>query len=146
MAKKKPVKPVKKLAEPLRPTNRLEKHYTIRARPEEVYQALTDERMIVEWSGEPALMDISPGGEFSLWNNTVQGINRLVTHTRIEQDWKEEEWKYPSNVVITLAAQPDGSTQVVLIHEGIPSLNFKAIDAGWDEYYLGAIKDYLEGR
>jgi activator of HSP90 ATPase len=91
-------------------------------------------------------MDISPGGEFSLWNNTVQGINRVVTPTRIEQDWKEEEWKYPSNVVITLAAQPDGSTQVVLIHEGIPSLNFKAIDAGWDEYYLGAIKDYLEGR
>lgn len=146
VAKKKSAKPVKRLAEPLRPTNRLEKRYHIRAAMHDVFRALTDERLVVEWSGDAALMDATPGGEFSLWGGSIHGVNRVVTPTRIEQDWKEEEWKYPSNVVFTLSPHPEGGTLLELVHEGIPSLNFKAIDAGWDADYLGPLQALVEGR
>jgi len=144
VAKKKSSKPVKRLAEPLRPTNRLERRVHIRAAPETVYRALTDERLIIEWSGDDALMDTSPGGKFTLWGGQIIGINRLISPTRIEQDWKEEEWKYPSNVVFTLEPHPEGGTLLTLVHEGIPSLRFREIEAGWDAYYLAPLKSLAQ--
>ncbi|WP_203532523.1 SRPBCC family protein [Draconibacterium halophilum] len=45
----------------------LKRYYTLNAAPKDVYNALTNEKMLEIWTGEPAVMPLEPNTEFSLW-------------------------------------------------------------------------------
>jgi activator of HSP90 ATPase len=120
------------------------KIYTINVPLDEVYEALVEPEIIREWSGAEAEMDIKPNGTFSLWGGSIHGVNLYITKNQIIQDWKEDIWEDYSRVTFNLTDGDRGSTKVELIHELIPTRGFKSIVKGWDEYYMGPLKELLE--
>jgi len=119
------------------------KNYEFKASREEVFKALTDPVLITEWSGADAIMDASQGGRFSLWGGTIIGVNTKITVEQILQDWKESKWDTHSKVTFNLNATGK-STELELVHENIPDSSLQSITAGWDQYYLGPLKIFLE--
>ena len=49
----------------------------------------------------------------------------------------------PSNLTISLKSQGD-KTLVDLLHKNVPDDEAREIDDGWNRYYFGEIKRYLE--
>ena len=122
---------------------RLVKQYEIEATRDKVFEALTEAIAIAQWSGDEAVMENEEGGSFSLWGGSIHGVNQKISSSGITQLWKEKNWDHYSKVIFNLKEQ-NGYTILELVHEDIPEHSFVSIDEGWDRYYLGAIKSYLE--
>lgn len=112
----------------------------------EVWDAFVNPNKIEEWGGGPAQMHETQDKDFSLWGGDIFGKNIIVKRfERIEQEWYGGEWKEPSIVKIIFTENLDG-VEVKLIHENIPDDEYEDIHEGWDEYYLGAIKELVERK
>lgn len=138
---------IERLEEPLRfriPSGEkrtLRQVYHIKASPSDVWKMLIDPRKIQVWSGTPAVMKAAVGTEFSLWNGEIHGRNlEVLPERKLVQEWQEQDWREPSQVTFLLKKKEQGITTVELVHEGIPRERLQDIAKGWDEYYLGAIK------
>jgi len=118
------------------------KYYIIDAVPMDVYNALTNEATIQLWSGDPAIMPMEPGGEFSLWEGSISGKNlEFVPGKKIVQEWYFGEQEEKSIVTIILHAAKSG-TSAELRHTNIPDEEFDNITEGWDQNYFGSIIDF----
>ncbi len=123
----------------------LKQTYEIKAPAADVWRALVDPKEIEAWGGGPAVMDASEGTEFSLWGGSIHGKNiEVVPEKKLVQDWYNEDWKEPSVATFRLSDE-SGFTSLELIHENVPDDEAKEIDDGWISFYIGPIKDYLEG-
>ena len=123
---------------------KIEKHYYINASAEKTWKALTEKQEIEKWGGGPAEMDENIGTNFYLWGGDIHGTNiEIIQNVKLVQDWFGGNWEKPSRVVFTL--KPTGTkTQLSLLHTEVPENEVSNFDSGWDDYYLGAIKKYLE--
>jgi uncharacterized protein YndB with AHSA1/START domain len=122
------------------------KHYLVPAPPEDVYKALTLPITIQLWSGEQAIMSTEPGSSFSLWNESITGINLAFEENKmIQQEWDFGEQEQASIVTIKLHPHRKG-TDVELVHTYIPEEAFDDITSGWDEAYFGSIIDFYTGE
>lgn len=121
----------------------VKKVYRIKADAASVFAALTDAKHIREWSGDTVKMGKKAGTLFSLWGGSIHGKNIEISPERIIQDWKEEAWEEFSRVTFHIRTKGK-QTELELIHEGIPEKSVKSIDSGWDDYYLGPLRDYVE--
>ncbi len=122
----------------------INKKYFINAPVRKVWDALVNPKLIKEWSGSNAEMSDQEGEGFKLWNGDIFGKNiQIVKHEKLVQEWSEKEWKTPSHLTFTLHPKNNG-TQLVLVHENVPDSEFKSINNGWDEYYLGPLKNLVE--
>jgi activator of HSP90 ATPase len=122
----------------------LKKYYNFAADPVDVYNALTNKKMIEIWSGEPAEMSEEPGSEFSLWDGSITGINlEFEKDKRIVQQWNFEGQDEPSIVTIKVHTHKRG-TSVELLHTNIPDEAFENMAEGWDEDYFGALGQLFE--
>lgn len=116
----------------------------IKAEPADVFAALTNPFTIELWSGYAAEMSQEPGSEFSMWDGDITGhIIELVPNEKVVQAWNFGEQEQLSIVTIKIFADRNNS-QVDLLHTNIPADAFNEIVEGWNEYYLGAIKNFLE--
>ena len=124
----------------------LKKSYFIGAPPEDVWRALTDPAVIDAWGGGPAEMSAEPGTPFSLWGGDIHGtVTAAEAPVRLVQDWwGGPDWKTPSVVTFELESEGDG-TVLTLTHTGVPEDVSGDFDAGWDDYYLGPLRDLLVG-
>ncbi len=123
---------------------KIQQTYHIRAPISKVWLALVDQKVIDAWGGGPAKMDARVGAKFALWGGDIHGTNtRAVREKMLVQDWYGGDWPEPSRVKFTLQSEEHG-TKVILVHDGIPDDEVDAIRAGWRDYYLGPMKEYLE--
>lgn len=124
----------------------IRQRYTILAPQEKVWDALVNPETIKRWGGGPVMMSDKAGFEFSLWGGDVYGKNLEVEiGKRLVQEWYGGEWEYPS--IVTFSLSNDGHcTEVILEHRDVPENEIKDINEGWRDYYLGPIKDMLEGK
>lgn len=122
----------------------LRKTIHIKASMEEVFNALTNPLTIELWSGYPAEMESKPGTAFSMYDGDITGtLVSIDPPSMIEQQWDFGEQPEPSIVMIKLFA--DGKkTRIELEHNNIPDEAFDNISTGWKDYFLGALKFYLE--
>lgn len=119
--------------------------YNMKATPAQVFDALTDPKVIQKWSGAPTNMDDQVGTEFTLFGGQIQGKNlEVVPNQKLVQEWASKEWQTTSKVTFTLNDN-NGETTVELHHEGVPEAAVEQISAGWKEYYLGQIQKMFEG-
>ncbi|HPF51991.1 MAG TPA: SRPBCC domain-containing protein [Draconibacterium sp.] len=120
----------------------LKRYYTLHAEPGDVYNALTNQKMIEIWTGENAVMTAEPNSEFSLWDGSISGVNlEFEPGKKIVQQWFfGEEEKEASIVTIKLHSDKKG-TSVELLHTNIPDEAFENISDGWDEDYFGALRE-----
>jgi activator of HSP90 ATPase len=120
--------------------------YAMRAKPSEVFAALTDPQVIQKWSGAPAQMDAKVGTKFALFGGQIHGTNlESVANQKLVQDWTAGDWPKPSTVTFTLVATPEG-TNVELQHAGVPDDAQAHISEGWDTNYLGKMRTMFADR
>jgi activator of HSP90 ATPase len=113
--------------------------FSINAPPSDIYSALTNPVTIELWSGYPAVMSTVPGSEFSLWDGDITGRNiEFVPDRRVVQEWYFGDQADES--VVTISIQPNRDSSIVTVeHTNIPDGDYKDIEEGWREFYIGAI-------
>lgn len=118
------------------------KYYIISAQPEEVYLALTNELTLTLWTGAKASMNAVPGGEFSLWEDSIVGkIISLDENKQIVQQWYFGDQEEDSIVTFKLHPHKKG-TSLELIHTNIPEEDYENITEGWNDDYFGSLIDF----
>ena len=111
---------------------------------EEVFNAISNPLTIELWTGYEARMETAPGSEFSMYDGDITGYIREVNPPSLMvQVWDFGDQEEESVVRIELFDEA-GKTRLELSHTNIPDEAFNNIETGWKNYYLGALKSYLE--
>jgi len=119
----------------------IKRYYTLNAEPRDVYNALTNKKMVEIWTGETAEMEPIEGSEFSLWDGSITGKNiEFEENKKIVQQWYFGDEQEKSIVTLKIHPQKKG-TSVELLHSNIPDDAFENISEGWDEDYFNALKE-----
>lgn len=118
-----------------------------KAAPAKVYELLADSRKHTEVTGKKAVISRKIGGPFSAAGNDVTGVNvDLVPARRIVQAWRHR--RFPEGIfsmaAVTLTPTPDGGTELVLTHRGVPKDLIPETEKTWREQYWARIRAYLE--
>ena len=116
------------------------------AAPKAVYDLLADSKKRSEVTGRKATISRSIGGEFSTDNGRVTGVNvDLVPGKRLVQAWRRND--FPDGVysmaAITLAPTPNGGTELVLTHRGVPKKLIPETEDYWRQIYWAKMKERL---
>ena len=120
--------------------------YHIKASIEEVWKALTDTKYIDGWGGGPAKMSDKVGFQFSLWGGDIYGKNiEVIANKKLVQEWFGGKWDGPSIATFVLSSKNDQTT-IEFTHIDVPESEYKDIEQGWKDYYLGPLKEYLEKK
>jgi activator of HSP90 ATPase len=116
-----------------------------RADPKTIYEAYLDSRAHAAFSGEPASLSRSEGGEFSCWGGQIVGRQiELRPNSRIVQAWRVSAWPEGTYSLVKIELRPSGSgTHLVLDHTGIPQGASASIAAGWPMRYWDRMKKHL---
>jgi len=119
----------------------IKRYYEIKAEPKDIYNALTNQKMLEIWTGETTVMQVEPNTEFSLWGGSITGINlEFEENKKIVQQWFFGDDSENSIVTIKLHPNKKG-TSVELLHTNIPDDAYENISEGWDEDYFGALNE-----
>ena len=122
-----------------------------KADPATIYDLLADSRKHSAFTGRQAIISRKIGGTFSLSDrdgeSDVTGINvDLVPARRIVQAWRHR--RFPEGIfsmaAVTLTPTPDGGTELVLVHRGVPKDLIPETEQAWRDQYWSRLKDYLD--
>ena len=118
-----------------------------KAAPETVYHLLADSRKHTAVTGKKAVISRKIGGKFSAAASPVTGINvDLVPARRIVQAWRHRS--FPEGIfsmaAVNLTETPDGGTELVLTHRGVPKHLIPETEQAWRDQYWTRIKAYLD--
>lgn len=127
----------------------IKKEYFISVPPRIVWEALTDPKQIEGWGAGPdVVMKMEEGGEFSLWGGDIKGKNlEFDEEQRLVQEWHSAGYDYPTEVTISLEAgeqEGEDGTMMTIIQADVREADMEEFDRGWDEYYVGPLKEYCE--
>lgn len=121
----------------------IRKSFEIEASLEEVFEAMTSQDIIEQWSGSIAEFDPKPNGKFSMWDDEIVGRNIEISKDRIVQDWKSVDWEKYSQVTYTFNEE-DGITTIHVLHEKVPKTNFTSVSEGWENQFYKPLRELLE--
>jgi len=119
-------------------------YISIEAEPEDVYACLTNPFTIELWSDMPAKMEAKEGTEFEVFEGDIAGkILELEPGRKVVQQWYFGDQEEPS--IVTFKIHPDkAKVSLELRHTNIPDEAYEEIKEGWEKYFLGRIKEFLE--
>ncbi len=119
-------------------------YISIEAEPEDVYACLTNPFTIELWSDMPAKMEAKEGTEFEMFEGDIAGkILELEPGRKVVQQWYFGDQEEPS--IVTFKIHPDkAKVSLELRHTNIPDEAYEEIKEGWEKYFLGRIKEFLE--
>ena len=117
-----------------------------KADPATIYELLANSRKHSAITGRRAVISTKVGGPFSLGEDDVTGINvDLVPGRRIVQAWRHRS--FPEGIfsmaAVTLKGTPDGGTELVLTHRGVPKDLIPETEQNWRDQYWQRMKAYL---
>jgi len=118
-----------------------------KADPATVYDLLADSEKHSAITGRRAIISTKIGGAFSIDESEVTGINvDLVPGQRIVQAWRHR--RFPEGIfsmaALTLRPTPDGGTELVLVHRGVPKELIPETEQAWRDRYWRRMKSYLD--
>ena len=98
------------------------KYFKITASPPDVYNALTNKTMIEIWTGEDAVMEDTPNTEFSLWEDSICGMNlEFEKDFKIVQEWYFGEEEDDKKSIVTIKLHPEKfGTSMEVVQTNIP--------------------------
>jgi uncharacterized protein YndB with AHSA1/START domain len=129
----------------------VEKSVYIEAPVERVWAALTDSQAIASWMGAGSVADLElqVGRPYAVFGGETTGrFARINPPHQLDYTWRQAEWKrqWADSIVHWELAPVGTGTQVRLVHEGFPNRPERdGHDKGWDDYWLGPMKAWLEG-
>ncbi len=122
------------------------KYFKITAEPADVYNALTNKVMIEIWTGEDAVMETTAGTEFSMWEESICGINlEFEQDKKIVQEWFFGEEDEDKKSIVTIKLHPDkGGTSMEVHQTNIPDEAYRNISEGWEEDYFNGLNELFK--
>ena len=122
------------------------KYFKITAAPADVYNALTNKNMIEIWTGEDAVMEAIPGTEFSLWEESICGMNmEFEKDFKIVQEWYFGEEDEDKKSIVTIKLHPEKrGTSMEVSQTNIPDEAYRNIVDGWEEDYFNGLNELFE--
>ncbi|MDA3911155.1 MAG: SRPBCC domain-containing protein [Bacteroidales bacterium] len=116
----------------------------MKAELEDIWMAFTSASSMELWTGYYAEFKPEPGCEFSLWEGDITGkVLEVIPQEKLVEQWYFEGENVESVATLKFFHEKNKVT-VELSHTNIPDEAFENITEGWVEYYLGAIKTFVE--
>jgi uncharacterized protein YndB with AHSA1/START domain len=125
----------------------IEQTVFIKAKPEEVYDALLDPKKHSKFTGSPATTNARVGAEFKAWDGYISGKNlELVKDKKIVQEWETTEWPkgYPRSRLEINLSPKKGGTELKMVHSKVPAEQVEEYTGGWPESYWTPLAEYFE--
>ncbi len=98
-------------------------------------------------TGSPVSISSKEGSRFRAFNGMIFGkVLYVVPKRLIVQSWRGNHWKRedPDSIVV-LTFLPEGSSgRIDLVHVNVADHDYEGVKEGWDKYYWGPWRDYLE--
>lgn len=122
------------------------KYFKITADPSDVYNALTNKEMLEIWTGEDAVMEPVANTEFSLWDESICGMNlEFEKDRKIVQEWYFGEEDDDKKSIVTIKLHPDKKgTMMEVVQTNIPEEAYQNISEGWEEDYYRGLNELFE--
>jgi activator of HSP90 ATPase len=122
-------------------------HYELEFKPspQQLYQAVLDQKQFTAFSGLPATIDPTPGGAFSMFGGLIVGRTiELVANQRIVQAWRPTHWDPGVYSIVHFEFKPRAAeTTLVFDHTGFPAGEFDHLDWGWHNHYWEPLKKFF---
>ena len=120
-----------------------------KAAPSTIYELLADSKKHTAVTGKKATISPKIGGPFTTSGNDVSGVNvDLVPGRRIVQAWRHRS--FPEGIfsmaAVTLTPTPDGGTELVLTHRGVPKHLIPETEQNWRDQYWSRIKTWIDRK
>jgi activator of HSP90 ATPase len=117
-----------------------------KASPEEVYEALMDQKKHSAFTGADAKVSRRVGGAFTVWDGYATGKNlELVPGKKIVQSWRVSEWPEGTESKVTFSfAKTKKGTKLTFTQTGVPDDAASDIAQGWKDYYWKPMKGMLD--
>lgn len=117
------------------------------ASPQQIYEALLDDKQFSAFSARTAKIDRDVGGAFSLFNGHIIGRNlELVPNQRIVQAWRVLTWPEGAYSIVRFEFATKGSgTHLIFDHSGFPNGLHDHLAEGWESNYWTLLKKYFNG-
>ena len=119
------------------------------APPEQLFEMYLDSKKHSDATGGVARLSRKAGGKFTAWGGHLEGLNLLIVPNKvIVQLWRSSHWPAsdPDSVLILRFSKAPGGGRVDLVHENVPGHDHKGVTRGWQKYYWGPWKKYLEKK
>ena len=123
---------------------------TLNAKPVDVFDALTDSKQILVWSGQRGRVERKIGGKFEMFDGWVKGSvlayqqGKALSYTWLPDDW--DAATKPSIVRYSFVRTKSG-TKIVLHHSGFPDEQArKEHHGGWTEHVFEPLKGFFKSR
>ncbi|SPQ93197.1 unnamed protein product (mitochondrion) [Plasmodiophora brassicae] len=133
-------------------TQSIEQAVTFRARPQDLYEVLTSQKMIEGLTRSRTILEPKAGGAFSYYDGQITGtFLELTPNESLKFLWRMKEWEDDvlSTVDIQLKSDEYGVTTLHLKQTGIPqgdryghhSIASK-VSEGWAQHFWDRIKTF----
>ena len=123
---------------------------TINAKPSEVFQALTDSKHIVKWSGQKGKVEATIGGKFELFDGWVKGkVLAFQEGKALSYTWHPDDWDddVEPSIVRFAFSRAKAGTKILLKHSGFPDEQArKEHQGGWKKHVFEPLKGFFESR
>jgi uncharacterized protein YndB with AHSA1/START domain len=121
----------------------IEKQVRIDARPDVVYEFLTDAQKLARWVAPDVVADARPGGVIRMNFNGFDVMRgefvELIPGKRVVYTWGWEtlgEQPPPGSTTVEFTLEPDGAgTKVTLVHRGLAERSIESYSGGWDGFF-----------
>jgi activator of HSP90 ATPase len=119
------------------------------ASAETLFEMYLDPNVHQAITGAPVAIGNERGAPFEAFNGSLTGTTiEVVEPTLIVQSWRSTEFKDtdPDSTLI-LSFTPKGNEgRIDLIHLDVPDQDHDGVNEGWEKYYWGPWRDYIEGK
>ncbi len=117
----------------------------ISASPDDVYDALMDEKKHAKFTGSKAHIENKENGKFSVWDGYANGENLILEPGKqIVQSWRASDWPDGKISKVTYLLSPkNNGCEIEFEHKDVPDEFEEDIKNGWQEYYWGPLKVYF---
>ncbi len=120
---------------------------TVKARPEEVYDAVMDPETYEKITGRQARLGRREGDSYVSFDGLIDGlILHLEPGRKIVRSWRAQQLGWPedhySQVSLSFDAV-EGGTRVTCRHKLVPENLAQAVREGWSEGYFQPLKAWF---
>lgn len=133
---------------PATPEAPIHQEIDFKASPEQVYEALLDEKQFSAVAGGPVQIQRDVGGAIKLFSGRVTGRNvELVPNRRIVQAWRLERWPPGIYSIVSFQLNAQGSgTHLVLDQVGFPPEEREEISSNWPRKYWDRLRMVVDAE
>ena len=121
---------------------------TIKAAPGEVFAALTNSKVILEWCGQKGNVEPKIGGKFEMFDGWVKGkVLAYEPGRSLAYTWHPAEWQkeWDASIVTYALTKTKSGTKISLKHSGFPNeQEMKSHHSGWDKHVFEPLKEFFK--